>query len=168
MSGSDGVTTVDPDGLPGDVSRTRPREEGNHVGEFPGRAEPPHRDCAPRRLECFYSGRRARMRGLTKVSVDFSLLAAAVNVGRLATLGLTSAIDRTWTVATALPGHLHSAGRVLPDAGAGQANLGASVLRTRHPRQPRRRSPLIRSALSSIGLSEPEWTATDTRPVPQP
>ena len=37
--------------------------------------------------------------------------------------------------------HLHPAGRVLPDPGPGPAGLRAGVLRTRHPRQPRRRSP---------------------------
>jgi hypothetical protein len=48
-----------------------------------------------------HGGRRARMRGLTKISADFSLLAAAVNLARLAKLGLTATTDRTWTVATA-------------------------------------------------------------------
>ena len=36
-----------------------------------------------------HGGRRARMRGQTKIDADFSLLAAAVNLARLATLGLT-------------------------------------------------------------------------------
>ena len=36
-----------------------------------------------------HGGRRARVRGKTKVNADFSLLAAAVNLARLATLGLT-------------------------------------------------------------------------------
>lgn len=36
-----------------------------------------------------HGGRRARMRGLTKVAADFALLAAAVNLARLAALGLT-------------------------------------------------------------------------------
>ena len=35
-----------------------------------------------------HGGRRARMRGLTKVSADFALLAAAVNLARLGVLGL--------------------------------------------------------------------------------
>ena len=34
-----------------------------------------------------HGGRRARVRGLAKVAADFSLLAAAVNLARLATLG---------------------------------------------------------------------------------
>ncbi|MGH2843998.1 MAG: transposase [Solirubrobacteraceae bacterium] len=37
-----------------------------------------------------HGGRRARVRGQTKVDADFSLLVAAVNLARLATLGLTS------------------------------------------------------------------------------
>ena len=37
-----------------------------------------------------HGGRRARVRGQTKVDADFSLLAAAVNLARLATLGLTT------------------------------------------------------------------------------
>jgi hypothetical protein len=36
-----------------------------------------------------HGGRRARVRGHTKVDADFSLLAAAVNLARLATLGIT-------------------------------------------------------------------------------
>ena len=36
-----------------------------------------------------HGGRRARVRGQTKVDADFSLLAAAVNLARLAVLGLT-------------------------------------------------------------------------------
>jgi Transposase DDE domain./Transposase domain (DUF772). len=36
-----------------------------------------------------HGGRRARVRGHTKVNADFSLLAAAVNLSRLATLGVT-------------------------------------------------------------------------------
>ena len=37
--------------------------------------------------------------------------------------------------------HLDPAGRVLPDPGAGPADLRAGVLRAGHPRQPRRRPP---------------------------
>ena len=36
-----------------------------------------------------HGGRRARVRGRTKVNADFNLLAAAVNLARLATLGVT-------------------------------------------------------------------------------
>ena len=36
-----------------------------------------------------HGGRRARVRGHTKVDADFTLLAAAVNLARLATLGVT-------------------------------------------------------------------------------
>ena len=36
-----------------------------------------------------HGGRRARMRGQTKIDADFALLAAAVNLARLAALGLT-------------------------------------------------------------------------------
>ena len=42
------------------------------------------------------------MRGLSKVTADFSLLAAAVNLARLGVLGLASTTAAgTWTVATA-------------------------------------------------------------------
>ena len=37
-----------------------------------------------------HGGRRARVRGLVRVTQDFRLLAAAVNLARLATLGLRS------------------------------------------------------------------------------
>jgi hypothetical protein len=37
-----------------------------------------------------HGGRRARVRGLVRVAQDFKLLAAAVNLARLATLGLRS------------------------------------------------------------------------------
>jgi hypothetical protein len=48
-----------------------------------------------------HGGHRARMRGLAKVAADFALLAAAVNLARLAKLGLTSTTTGTWTLATA-------------------------------------------------------------------
>jgi hypothetical protein len=47
-----------------------------------------------------HGGRRARMRGKPKIAADFSLLAAAVNLARLATLGLTSQ-HGTWAANTA-------------------------------------------------------------------
>ena len=37
-----------------------------------------------------HGGRRARVRGLVRVTQDFKLLAAAVNFARFATLGLRS------------------------------------------------------------------------------
>ncbi len=37
-----------------------------------------------------HGGRRARMRGSTKIDADFNLLAAAVNLARLAVLGVRS------------------------------------------------------------------------------
>jgi IS5 family transposase len=37
-----------------------------------------------------HGGRRARVRGLVRVTQDFKLLAAAVNLARLASLGLRS------------------------------------------------------------------------------
>jgi hypothetical protein len=45
-----------------------------------------------------HGGRRARVRGTTKVDADFNLLAAATNLARLAVLGLRST-SRGWTVA---------------------------------------------------------------------
>ena len=36
-----------------------------------------------------HGGRRARVRGQTKIAADFSLLGGAVNLARLAVLGLT-------------------------------------------------------------------------------
>jgi hypothetical protein len=47
-----------------------------------------------------HGGRRARVRGQTKVAADFSLLAAAVNLARLAVLGITRTTSG-WTTATA-------------------------------------------------------------------
>lgn len=47
-----------------------------------------------------HGGRRARVRGLAKVTADFSLLAAAVNLARLAVLGITRTTTG-WTTATA-------------------------------------------------------------------
>jgi hypothetical protein len=44
-----------------------------------------------------HGGRRARVRGSPKVAADFSLLAAAVNLARLAVLGLVGH-GGTWTV----------------------------------------------------------------------
>jgi hypothetical protein len=37
-----------------------------------------------------HGGRRARVRGTTKIAADFALLAAAVNLARLAVLGVAS------------------------------------------------------------------------------
>jgi hypothetical protein len=47
-----------------------------------------------------HGGRRARVRGLVRVAQDFKLLAAAVNLARLATLGLCSTADG-WQVQSA-------------------------------------------------------------------
>ena len=46
-----------------------------------------------------HGGRRARVRGQAKVAADFSLLAAAVNLARLAVLGLASH-NGTWVAST--------------------------------------------------------------------
>jgi len=46
-----------------------------------------------------HGGRRARVRGRLKVAADFALLAAAVNLARLAALGLAS-YDGTWVAST--------------------------------------------------------------------
>jgi Transposase DDE domain/Transposase domain (DUF772) len=46
-----------------------------------------------------HGGRRARVRGLAKVAADFALLAAAVNLARLAALGVTSSAGN-WAPAT--------------------------------------------------------------------
>jgi hypothetical protein len=48
-----------------------------------------------------HGGRRARVRGMTKVAADFSLLAAAVNLARLGALGLRRASGQGWQVAPA-------------------------------------------------------------------
>jgi hypothetical protein len=45
-----------------------------------------------------HGGRRARMRGRARIAADFNLLAAAANLARLATLGLTHATTG-WTLA---------------------------------------------------------------------
>ena len=47
-----------------------------------------------------HGSRRARVRGHTKVNADFSLLAAAVNLARLATLGITHN-TAGWALSTA-------------------------------------------------------------------
>lgn len=47
-----------------------------------------------------HGGRRARVRGNTKVDADFNLLAAAVNLARLAVLGLHSTSTGQWAVST--------------------------------------------------------------------
>jgi hypothetical protein len=46
-----------------------------------------------------HGGRRARMRGRDKIGADFGLLAAAVNLARLAVLGITHTTG-SWTTAT--------------------------------------------------------------------
>jgi hypothetical protein len=45
-----------------------------------------------------HGGRRARVRGTTKVDADFNLLAAAANLARLAVLGLRHTATGGWTV----------------------------------------------------------------------
>jgi hypothetical protein len=47
-----------------------------------------------------HGGRRARVRGTTKVGADFSLLAAAVNIARLGVLGITSTSSGNWAIAS--------------------------------------------------------------------
>jgi hypothetical protein len=47
-----------------------------------------------------HGGRRARVRGKTKVAADFALLAAAVNLARLAALAVASMPGRGWATAT--------------------------------------------------------------------
>ena len=47
-----------------------------------------------------HGGRRARMRGQTKIAADFNLLAAAHNLARLARLGLRH-LAGGWAAATA-------------------------------------------------------------------
>jgi len=46
-----------------------------------------------------HGGRRARVRGTTKIAADFSLLAASVNLARLAVLGVASTRPG-WAAAT--------------------------------------------------------------------
>jgi hypothetical protein len=48
-----------------------------------------------------HGGRRARVRGTTKVAADFALLAAAVNLARLAALALANTPSQGWATATA-------------------------------------------------------------------
>jgi len=48
-----------------------------------------------------HGGRRARVRRMTKVAADFSLLAAAVNLARLGALGLRPATGSGWQVVPA-------------------------------------------------------------------
>jgi hypothetical protein len=46
-----------------------------------------------------HGGRRARVRGQTKIAADFALLAAAVNLARLAVLAVASTPNRGWVTA---------------------------------------------------------------------
>lgn len=46
-----------------------------------------------------HGGRRARVRGTTKLAADFALLAAAVNLARLGVLAVTSSPSRGWATA---------------------------------------------------------------------
>jgi len=46
-----------------------------------------------------HGGRRARVRGSVKVGADFSLLAAATNLARLAVLGVRSSVEGRWAAA---------------------------------------------------------------------
>ncbi len=45
-----------------------------------------------------HGGRRARVRGTTKIAADFALLAAAVNLARLSILGLATGPNRGWVL----------------------------------------------------------------------
>ena len=47
-----------------------------------------------------HGGRRARVRGQTKIAADFALLAAAVNLARLGVLGVTTTAGGSWMVAS--------------------------------------------------------------------
>ena len=47
-----------------------------------------------------HGGRRARVRGTTKIAADFALLAAAVNLARLAALAVASVPGPGWATAT--------------------------------------------------------------------
>jgi hypothetical protein len=47
-----------------------------------------------------HGGRRARVRGRTKVAADFSLLAAAANIARLGVLGIMSTDCGNWAITT--------------------------------------------------------------------
>lgn len=49
-----------------------------------------------------HGGRRARVRGITKVAADFALLAAAVNLARLGTLGLHQIAGQGWQIMPAM------------------------------------------------------------------
>ncbi|MGO9730983.1 hypothetical protein [Mycobacterium sp.] len=65
----------------------------DHMRELLASAPVLHADETP--------GRRARVRGTTKVAADFSLLAAAVNLARLGALGLRRATGQGWQVVPA-------------------------------------------------------------------
>ena len=76
-----------------------------------------------------HGGRRARVRGRPKVAADFSLLAAAVNLARLAVLGLSRRRSRLGR-----PGHLSGAGARMrlpaPRQGARAPSLSRSSTRS--------------------------------------
>jgi hypothetical protein len=48
-----------------------------------------------------HGGRRARMRGRARIAADFNLLAAAVNLARLATIGVSHTRQHGWTLRSA-------------------------------------------------------------------
>ncbi|WP_330256245.1 transposase [Nocardia sp. NBC_00565] len=76
--------TEDPAPAPGKPSRTtRPKVE-RKIGHLMRRR---------------HGGRRARVRGRVKVAADFSLLAAAVNLARLAVLGIDSTTGQPAVIA---------------------------------------------------------------------
>jgi hypothetical protein len=68
-----------------------------------------------------HGGRRARVRGRTKVAADFSLLAAAINLTRLGVLGLHRHPGQTWVATPAEPATNRQATRIAPSTDPHQA-----------------------------------------------
>lgn len=79
------------------AARTRQRDPG-WVDDYRGTRPKVERKIG-HLMRRSHGGRRARVRGRTKVAADFALLAAAVNVARLGVLGITSQVAGNWVVA---------------------------------------------------------------------
>jgi Transposase DDE domain/Transposase domain (DUF772) len=79
------------------AARTRQRDP-NWVADYRGTRPKVERKIG-HLMRRRHGGRRARVRGTTKVAADFALLAAAVNLARLGVLTVTGAPGRRWATA---------------------------------------------------------------------
>jgi hypothetical protein len=80
------------------AARTRQRDP-NWVADYRGTRPKVERKIG-HLMRRRHGGRRARVRGTTKVAADFALLAAAVNLARMGVLTVTGAPGRGWATTT--------------------------------------------------------------------